>query len=305
MLVLVTGASGQLGRDVIEELTRRNIDAVGVDINTNYENISGSRRIKFIKLDITNKSEVYKIINETKPDAIIHCAAWTNVDGAEEPNNKRIVEAINVEGTNNLVQAASSATAKFMYISTDYVFDGKGTKPWKPDDKNYSPLNFYGLTKLKGEETVSRNIKEFFVVRIAWVFGLNGNNFVKTMLNLADKGYKELKVVDDQIGTPTYTCDLAKLLVDMIQTNKYGYYHVTNEGGYISWADYAEEIFKQSKRDIIIRRVSTSEYGLSIAKRPSNSRLDKSKLLENGFEPLPDWRDALKRYLNKIIKEHL
>lgn len=300
MVAFVTGAGGQLGHDVINELSKKGIFAIGSDILTEKEITNKSNWNNYIKLDITNKKEVDIVIEELKPDAIIHCAAWTNVDGAEDPNNKPLVKSINVNGTDNLVKASKRIGAKFMYISTDYVFSGEGTKPWKPDDKDYSPLNFYGQTKLEGELSVSSQLDNYFIVRIAWVFGLNGKNFVMTMLSLADKGYKELKVVDDQIGTPTYTKDLSVLLVDMIQTDKFGYYHVTNEGGYISWADFAEEVFRQANKDVRVNRVSTKEYGASIAKRPYNSRLDKSKLMNNGFKPLPEWKDAVQRFLREI-----
>ncbi len=300
MRVLVTGVAGQLGYDVINELNKRDIECVGTDIRKESELIYKANWNKYIQLDITDKLLVEGIIKEVKPDAIIHCAAWTNVDGAEDEKNKPIVKKINVDGTDNLVKVAKQLGCKFLYISTDYVFSGEGTKPWKPDDKNYSPLNYYGETKLQGELAVSSQLEKFFIVRIAWVFGFNGKNFIKTMLSLADKGHKELRIVDDQIGTPTYTYDLARLLVDMIQTNKYGYYHTTNEGGYISWADFAEEIFKQTNKKIIVHRVTTEEYGVSTAKRPFNSRLNKSKLVDNGFKPLPKWKDALRRYLQEI-----
>ena len=300
MKVLVTGVAGQLGYDVINELKKREIIAIGTDIRQESEMVNKANWNKYIQLDITDKTSVDEVIKIIKPDAIIHCAAWTNVDGAEDSNNRPLVKKINVNGTDNLVKSAKAIGAKFLYISTDYVFNGEGTRPWKPDDKNYAPLNYYGKTKLQGELAVSSQLENYFIVRIAWVFGLNGKNFIKTMLNLADRGYKELRVVDDQIGTPTYTYDLARLLVDMIQTEKYGYYHATNEGGYISWADFAEEIFKQAKKDIIVKRIMTSEYGVSVAKRPFNSRLDKSKLVENGFEQLPDWRIALYNYLKEI-----
>jgi dTDP-4-dehydrorhamnose reductase len=300
MKVLVTGVAGQLGYDVINELSKRGLKAIGTDIREESELINKANWNKYIQLDITEKAKVEEAVNSVKPDAIIHCAAWTNVDGAEDENNKPLIKKINVDGTVNLVKVAKELRCKFLYISTDYVFDGKGTRPWEPDDKNYAPQNFYGQTKLEGELVVSSQLENYFIVRIAWVFGLNGKNFIKTMLSLADKGYKELKVVDDQIGTPTYTYDLARLLVDMVQTNKYGYYHATNEGGYISWADFAEEIFRQSGKDVIIHRVTTAEYGVSIAKRPFNSRLDKGKLIENGFEPLPNWKDALNRYLKEM-----
>jgi len=300
MKVLVTGVAGQLGYDAINELNKRHISCIGTDIRKKDELVNKANYDKYIELDITNKEDVNKVVKEINPDIIIHCAAWTNVDGAEDINNKQLVKKINVDGTDNLVKVAKEIGAKFLYISTDYVFNGEGTRPWEPDDKNYAPLNYYGETKLEGEFAVSSQLDNYYIVRIAWVFGLNGKNFIKTMLSLADKGYKELRVVDDQIGTPTYTYDLARLLVDVILTEKYGYYHVTNEGGYISWADFAEEIFKQANKDVKVNRVTTKEYGISIAKRPFNSRLDKSKLISNGFEPLPNWKDALRRYLIEI-----
>ena len=303
MIVFVTGVAGQLGHDVINELDKRGLDAVGSDVRTENEILNKSNRNRYVQLDITDKEAVDRVIKELKPDAIIHCAAWTNVDGAEDQINKPLVKRINVNGTDYLVKAAKKVGAKFMYISTDYVFNGEGTKPWKPDDKDYASLNYYGQTKLEGELSASSQLDKYFIVRIAWVFGLNGKNFIKTMLSLADKGYKELRVVDDQIGTPTYTYDLARLLVDMILTDKYGYYHITNEGGYISWADFAEEIFKQANKEVKVNRITTEEYGASIAKRPHNSRLDKSKLIENGFKPLPDWKDALRRYLEEIKED--
>ncbi len=300
MSVLVTGVAGQLGYDVINELSRRGIKAIGTDIREEAELINKANWTRYIQLDITDKNAVEEVARGINPDVIIHCAAWTNVDGSEDENNKPLVKKINVDGTDNLVKVAKETGCKFLYVSTDYVFDGEGTRPWQPDDKNYAPQNYYGETKLQGELAVSSQLDKFFIVRIAWVFGLNGKNFIKTMLSLADKGYKELKVVDDQIGTPTYTYDLARLLVDMIQTDMYGYFHATNEGGFISWADFAEEIFKQAGKDVKVNRVTTAEYGVSIAKRPFNSRLDKSKLLKSGFAPLPDWKDALKRYLGQL-----
>jgi dTDP-4-dehydrorhamnose reductase len=300
MKVLVTGVAGQLGYDVINELNKRGISAIGTDIRNEDELVNVAKWNEYVQLDITDKNQVEEVVLNIKPDAIIHCAAWTNVDGAEDENCKPVVKKVNVDGTDNLVKAAKKTGAKFLYISTDYVFDGQGEAPWQPDDKNYAPQNYYGETKLQGELAVSSQLEKFFIVRIAWVFGKNGKNFIKTMLMLADKGYKELKVVDDQIGTPTYTYDLARLLVDMIQTEKYGYYHATNEGGYISWADFASEIFKQANKNVKVSRVTTAEYGVSVAKRPFNSRLDKSKLNENGFNPLPDWKDALSRYLIEI-----
>ena len=229
---------------------------------------------------------------------IVHCAAWTNVDGAEDPEKKAIVHKINVEGTKNMAEAAKAVDAKIVYLSTDYVFDGQGERPWQPDDKNYAPLNYYGQTKLEGELAVSETVDKYFIVRIAWVFGLNGKNFIKTMVNVG-RTHDTVRVVNDQIGTPTYTFDLARLLVDMIETDKYGYYHATNEGGYISWYDFTKEIYRQAGMDTKVIPVTTEEYGLSVAARPFNSRLDKSKLKEAGFTPLPDWKDAVARYLKE------
>ena len=302
MKVLVTGVAGQLGYDIVNELSNRGLIAIGTDIRSESELTNRANWKEYYQCDITDKKQVDLLVNNVKPDAIIHCAAWTNVDGAELEENKPTVKKINVDGTDNLVKAARDFNCKFIYISTDYVFNGEGTRPWEPDDKNYAPQNYYGQTKLDGELDISSQLDKYFIVRIAWVFGLNGKNFIKTMLSLADRGLTELKVVDDQIGTPTYTYDLARLLVDMIQTDKYGYYHATNEGGYISWADFAKEIFRQANKDVKVNRVTTEEYGVSIAKRPFNSRLDKSKLIKNGFKPLPDWKDALRRYLSEITE---
>lgn len=284
MKVLVTGVKGQLGYDVVNELTKRGHTAIGVDID---------------EMDITDKHSVQMVIEKTKPDAVIHCAAWTAVDFAEDDDKIDLVRAVNTDGTRNIAEVCKKLNCKMMYISTDYVFNGQGTEPWKPDCKDYEPLNVYGQTKLGGELAVSNLFEKYFIVRIAWVFGVNGNNFIKTMLNVGKK-YDELTVVNDQIGTPTYTFDLARLLVDMIETEKYGYYHATNEGGYISWYDFACEIFKQAGYKTKVKPVTTEEYGLSKAKRPFNSRLDKSKLIENGFKPLPTWQDALSRYLKEI-----
>ena len=221
------------------------------------------------------------------------------MDLAEDEDKQEKVRLINAGGTQNIADACKAIDAKMVYISTDYVFDGQGEEPWQPDCKDYKPLNVYGQTKLEGELAVSNTLDKYFIVRIAWVFGKNGNNFIKTMLNVGKK-YDTLKVVNDQIGTPTYTYDLARLLVDMIETDKYGYYHATNEGGYISWYDFAKEIFKQAGYTTQVNPVTTEEYGLSKAARPFNSRLDKSKLVENGFKPLPTWQDALARYLKEM-----
>ena len=287
----MTGVCGQLGYDVVRECVKRNIFVVGSDILDEC-----SLNIPYYKLDITHKEGVLNTIKEVNPTVIIHCAAWTAVDLAEECEDK--VRAINAKGTENIALAAKVTDAKMVYISTDYVFDGQGTEPWKPDAQNYNPLNVYGQTKLEGELAVSETLEKYFIVRIAWVFGKNGNNFIKTMLKVGKK-FDTLKVVNDQIGTPTYTFDLARLIVDMIETDKYGYYHATNEGGYISWFDFAEEIFKEAHYNTKVVPVTTLEYGLSKAKRPFNSRLDKSKLREMGFTPLPPWQDALKRYLKE------
>ena len=299
MRVLVTGAAGQLGYDVINELSNRHIEVVATDIRNEEDIAFKARWNRYVPLDITNQVEVEKTIEEIQPTAIIHCAAWTNVDGAEDENNKPIVKKVNVDGTYNLVICAKKANIKFLYISTDYVFNGEGERPWEPDDRNYDPQNYYGKTKLDGELIVSSNLSNYFIVRIAWVFGLNGKNFIKTIYNVG-KNRNEVKVVNDQIGTPTYTYDLSRLLVDMIMTDKYGYYHATNEGGYISWYDLTCEIYKQAGLNTKVIPVSTKEYGLSIAKRPYNSRLDKSKLISNGFTPLPSWKDAVRRYLEEI-----
>lgn len=295
MKVFVTGVSGQLGRDVMLELKKRGIEAVGADRSGD-----GKGEFDVVALDITDRAGVEKTLTELKPDAIVHCAAWTNVDGAEDENMKPVVKKVNVDGTQNLADMAKKLDAKMIYISTDYVFNGQGTEPWQPDDKSYAPLNFYGETKLGGEQAVANTLEKYFIVRIAWVFGQNGKNFVDTMLRVG-REHKEVKVVDDQIGTPTYCPDLARLLVDMLETDKYGYYHATNEGGYISWADFTKEIFSQAGIDSKVIPVTTEEYeaiaGKAVAKRPKNSRLDKSKLVASGFTPLPTWQDALSRYL--------
>ncbi len=289
----VTGANGQLGTDLVREILGRNYECVGSDIT---ENFSGAENFRYVKLDITNHEQVEKVIEAVKPDRVIHCAAWTAVDAAEDEANKKIVRAVNVTGTENIAKACRKNNCVMTYISTDYVFHGNGVEPWKPDEQNFEPLNFYGQSKLDGEFAVRDNLENFFIVRIAWAFGANGRNFVETMLNLA-KRYDTLRVVNDQIGTPTYTPDLARLLVDINETDKFGIYHATNEGGFISWYDFACEIFRQANVNVNVIPVTTEEYGLSKAKRPFNSRLDKSKLQESGFELLPAWQNALRRYL--------
>ena len=302
MKVFVTGVGGQLGHDLINELTSRNIECVGSDLAPSYSGImDGSAAVNapYVSLDITDREAVMKTVAEIKPDAVMHCAAWTAVDAAEDDDKKDTVFKVNANGTENIADACKMNGAVMLYLSTDYVFDGKGEKPWDPDCTDYAPLSVYGLSKLRGEEAVRERLNKYFIVRIAWVFGLNGKNFIRTMLKLSETR-DELNVVCDQIGTPTYTYDLARLLVDMILTDKYGTYHATNEGGYISWADFAEAIMKEAGRSTKINRVTTEEYGVSKAARPFNSRLDRSKLTANGFEPLPDWRDALKRYLGEM-----
>lgn len=282
MKVLVTGVKGQLGYDVVNELEKRGHVAIGVDIE---------------EMDITNAESVNSVITKANPDAVIHCAAWTAVDAAED--NADMCRKVNAEGTKNIADVCKKLDCKMVYISTDYVFDGQGTEPWQADCKDYKPLNVYGQTKLEGELAVSETLSKYFIVRIAWVFGVNGKNFIKTMLNVGKK-YDTVRVVSDQVGTPTYTLDLARLLVDMVETEKYGYYHATNEGGYISWYDFTCEIFRQAGYDTKVVPVTTEEYGLSKAARPFNSRLDKQKLVDNGFEPLPTWQNALERYLKEI-----
>lgn len=302
MKVLVTGVNGQLGHDLMNELARRNIESVGSDITPQYSGIkdqSAAGSAAYVQMDITDRDVVLDTIRNTGADVVMHCAAWTAVDAAEDEANRDKVYAVNAKGTDHIAEACRECDAKMLYLSTDYVFNGEGTEAWDPDCKDYAPLNYYGETKLEGEKAVSSRLEKYFIVRIAWVFGLNGKNFIKTMLGLADT-HDSLRVVDDQIGTPTYTYDLAVLLVDMILTEKYGYYHATNEGGYISWADFAEAIMKEGGKSTVINRVTTEEYGLSKAKRPFNSRLDKSKLVKNGFTPLPDWKDALHRYLIEL-----
>ncbi|MCI8582776.1 MAG: dTDP-4-dehydrorhamnose reductase [Dorea sp.] len=311
MKVLVTGVGGQLGHDVMNELAKRGYEGVGSDIKEVYSGIQDGTavtKMPYIPMDITDAESVERVMKEVEPDVMVHCAAWTAVDAAEDEDKKELVKAINADGTRNIAKMCKELDCKIVYLSTDYVFDGQGTEPWLPDCKDYAPLNVYGETKLEGELAVSELLDKYFIVRIAWVFGKNGKNFIKTMLNLG-KTHDKITVVNDQIGTPTYTFDLARLLVDMILTDKYGYYHATNEGGYISWYDFTKEIFRQAAElgyseygedRLSVVPVTTAEYGVSKAARPFNSRLDRSKLEENGFTPLPSWQDALARYIREI-----
>jgi dTDP-4-dehydrorhamnose reductase len=300
MKVFVTGVAGQLGHDVMNELVKRGHQGIGSDVFPALDDKHQSNRgIDYRQLDITNERQVHEILVDVRPDAVIHCAAWTAVDLAEEEDNAQKVHAVNVEGTANIARACKHLNCKMMYISTDYVFDGQGDIPWSPECTDYKPLNVYGQSKLEGELAVARTLDSFFIVRIAWVFGMNGKNFIKTILNIGKK-YESVRVVNDQIGTPTYTYDLARLLVDMIETRQFGYYHVTNEGGYISWCDFACEIYRQAGYDTKVVPVTTQEYGLSKAKRPFNSRLNREKIVASGFRPLPTWQDALSRYLKEL-----
>ena len=301
MKFFVTGVNGQLGHDVMNELNKRGHEGVGSDIAPAYAGIADGSAVtvmSYVGLDITDKEAVEKVISEINPDAVVHCAAWTAVDMAEDDDKVEAVRKVNAGGTQNIADVCKKLDCKMLYLSTDYVFDGQGTEPWQPDCKDYKPLNVYGQTKLEGELAVSQTLEKYFIVRIAWVFGLNGKNFIKTMINVG-KTHDEVRVVNDQIGTPTYTFDLARLLVDMCESEKYGYYHATNEGGYISWYDFCVEFYKQYGLTTKVTPLTTEEYGLSKAARPSNSRLDKSKLVENGFEPLPTWQDAVRRYLEE------
>ena len=301
MKVFVTGVNGQLGHDVMNELIARGHEGIGSDLQDTYAGVadgSAVTKADYISLDITNAAAVEETIKKLSPDAVIHCAAWTAVDMAEDDDKVQLVRAVNAGGTENIAKVCKQLDCKMTYISTDYVFDGQGTEPWEPDCKDYKPLNVYGETKLEGEKAVSSILDKYFIVRIAWVFGLNGKNFIKTMINVG-KTHDTVRVVNDQIGTPTYTLDLARLLVDMNETEKYGYYHATNEGGYISWYDFCCEFYRQYGLTTKVIPVTTEEYGLSKAARPFNSRLDKKKLVEAGFQPLPTWQDAVARYLKE------
>ena len=298
MKCFVTGVNGQLGHDVMNEIDRRGMEGIGSDISEVYMGMPDGSAVctmPYQKLDITDAEEVMNVLRRVRPEVMIHCAAYTAVDAAEE--NEALCRKVNAEGTRNIATACKELDIKMIYISTDYVFDGTGERPWEPDDKQ-APVSVYGQTKYEGELAVQELLEKYFIVRIAWVFGLNGKNFIKTMVNVG-KSHDEVRVVNDQIGTPTYTLDLSVLLVDMIETDKYGYYHATNDdnGEYISWYDFTKEIYRQAGMNTKVIPVSTEEYGLSKAKRPFNSRLDKSKLIENGFKPLPSWKDALGRYL--------
>lgn len=311
MKVLVTGVGGQLGHDVMNELAGRGYEGIGSDIREEYNGIQDGTPVvtmPYVQMDITDSVSVENVLRKAAPDVVVHCAAWTAVDLAEDEDKKAVVQAVNSAGTKNIAEVCKRLDCKMVYISTDYVFDGQGEEPWQPDCKDYKPLNVYGETKLAGELAVSETLEKYFIVRIAWVFGKNGKNFIKTMLNVG-KNHDKLTVVSDQIGTPTYTFDLARLLIDMIETEKYGYYHATNEGGYISWYDFTKEIFRQavelghdeySEERVSVKPVTTAEYGVSKAARPFNSRLDKRKLVKAGFVPLPSWQDALHRYLQEI-----
>lgn len=302
MNVLVTGVCGMLGHDLVCELRRRGCDVTGCDLPEALKGIregSALWGVPCCSLDITDGEQVEALISGLHPDAVVHCAAWTAVDAAEAEENREKVYAVNAAGTGNIARSCRRADCKLVYLSTDYVFDGRGETPWKPEDPTERPLNVYGRTKLAGEKAVRQNMEKFFIVRTAWVFGRNGKNFVKTMLQLGQK-HDALRVVNDQIGTPTYTRDLAVLLADLLPTRAYGCYHATNEGGYLSWYDFACEIFRQAGMPVRVQPVTTEEYGCNRAVRPFNSRLDNTKLVQQGFAPLPDWRDALGRYLKEV-----
>lgn len=301
MKIFVTGVGGQLGHDVVNELCARGHEVFGSDMAGEYSGAADGTavtRAPYVSLDITDEKNVKETIGKIRPEAVIHCAAWTAVDLAEDEENREIVDRVNHLGTKYIAEAVKRVDAKMIYISTDYVFDGQGERPWQPDDKCYAPLNVYGKSKLDGEKAVANTLDKFFIVRIAWVFGLNGKNFIRTMISVG-KNHDSVRVVNDQIGTPTYTYDLAKLLADMVETEKYGYYHATNEGGYISWYDFCCEFYRQYGLGTKVIPVTTEEYGLSKAARPFNSRLDKGKLAEAGFKPLPVWQDAIRRYLKE------
>lgn len=282
MRVLVTGVKGQLGYDIVKECEKRGIEAIGVDV---------------AEMDITDADKVREVITNAKVDAVMHCAAYTAVDAAEE--NVELCRKVNATGTENIAKVCKELDIKMVYISTDYVFNGEGEHFWQPDEER-QPLNVYGQTKYEGELAVETYLEKYFTVRIAWVFGINGNNFIKTMLRLG-KERGAVSVVNDQVGSPTYTYDLAKILVDMVQTEKYGRYHATNEG-ICSWYEFACEIFKQAGMDVAVTPVDSSVFPVK-AKRPKNSRMSKDKLVEMGFSLLPTWQDALGRYLKELEQQ--
>lgn len=298
MRIFVTGVNGQLGHDVLLELQKRGHEAIGSGSGSAYTAEDSGRSCRYVQLNITDAAAVETAITALRPDAVVHCSAWTAVDAAEDEENRPTVYALNVTGTENLAKAAGSVGAKLLYLSTDYVFNGKGTQPREADSVDYAPLNYYGETKLLGEEAVRRHCPRHYIVRTAWVFGKNGKNFIKTMIGVG-KTHEKVTVVNDQIGTPTYTRDLADLLCDMAEREAYGTYHATNEGGYISWYDLCVEAYRQYGLSTEVVPVTTAAYGLSKAARPENSRLDKSKLTAKGFKPLPDWKDAVRRYLEE------
>ncbi len=302
MKILVTGVGGQLGHDVMNELFSRGIQGTGSDIAPSYAGIADGTpvtRMPYVQLDITDAEAVEETLDRAAPDAVIHCAAWTAVDAAEEKED--LCRAVNAGGTRHIAEWCGRRDVPMMYFSTDYVFDGQGERPWQPDDP-YDPLGVYGKTKAEGEQAVRELVPRFFILRIAWVFGINGKNFIRTMLRLSET-HDTLRVVNDQIGTPTYTLDLARLVADMIVTDRYGIYHVTNEGPYISWYDFARAIFeKAGTGSVTVLPVTTEEYGAA-AVRPKNSRMDRSKIAAEGFEPLPSWEDALTRYLEALRHE--
>ncbi len=297
MKIFVTGVNGQLGHDVMNEIHKRGMEGVGSDITQSYAGMADETAVcsmPYVQMDITDADAVDRILGGVRPEAVIHCAAYTAVDAAEE--NEALCRRVNADGPRNIAAVCRKLDIKMIYISTDYVFDGTGERPWEPDDKQ-APVSVYGRTKYEGELAVQAQLEKYFIVRIAWVFGTNGKNFVKTMLALSEK-YDTLRVVNDQFGSPTYTFDLSKLLVDMILTEKYGIYHATNEG-ICSWYDFACAIFETAGIRMNVIPVTTAEYGAKAA-RPANSRMSKEKLTANGFERLPDWQDALKRYLQEI-----
>ena len=304
MKILVTGVNGQLGYDVVPQLLARGHEVIGSgtsDQGPAWESAGPATRdsYEYRRMDITIKEEVDRVMEQIHPDLVIHCAAWTAVDAAEEPENYDRVMAVNAEGTRHIAEACRRGGAAMLYISTDYVFDGQGTEPWRADCEDFAPLNIYGRSKLAGEQAVRELLERYYIVRIAWVFGIHGGNFIKTMLRLGET-HPALRVVSDQIGTPTYTKDLAGLLADLAESGRYGIYHATNEGGFISWYDLAVEIFQRSGQNVRVVPVTTEEYGISKAARPFNSRLDKSRLTEQGFQRLPEWKDALDRFMQEL-----